>query len=97
MTQLQKTKSKPFHSDEFKAEALGLAEQIGVPKAAKELGIHASQLYQWRKNSKHAKTVTERESALEVEVVRLRRELAQYKEEVAILKKASAYFAKQLK
>ncbi|WP_438985632.1 transposase, partial [Aequoribacter sp.] len=36
------------HSPEFRAEALALAEKIGIPKAAKELGLHDSQLYGWR-------------------------------------------------
>ncbi len=33
------------YSPEFKAEALGLAEQVGVAGVAKELGLHESQPY----------------------------------------------------
>ena len=33
------------HSAEYKHESLKLAAQIGVAKAAKQLGLHESQLY----------------------------------------------------
>ena len=36
------------HAQEFKGDALGLAQRIGVPAAAKELGLNSSQLYGWR-------------------------------------------------
>jgi len=40
--------SRRRYSAEFKSEALGLAEQVGVAGAAKQLGLHESQLYAWR-------------------------------------------------
>ena len=85
------------HSSEYKAEALKLASEIGVTKAAKQLGLHESQLYNWRKDSEHAKSVSEREAALAAENVRLKRQLAQQAEELSILKNAATYFAQQLK
>lgn len=85
------------HSQEYKAEALKLASEIGVTKAAKQLGLHESQLYHWRKDREHAKTVSEREAALAAENVRLKRQLAQQAEELSILKNAATYFAQQLK
>jgi transposase len=48
------TSSKPSyirHSAEYKQESLKLAAQVGVAKAAKQLGLHESQLYTWRKQS----------------------------------------------
>jgi len=36
------------YSDEYKAEALKLADKVGVGAAAKQLGLHESQLYGWR-------------------------------------------------
>ena len=36
-------------SPEFRKEALALAGKIGVAKGARELGLHDSQLYGWRK------------------------------------------------
>jgi transposase len=40
--------SRKRNSQQFKAEALALAERFGVPTAAKQLGLHESQLYSWR-------------------------------------------------
>ena len=49
-----KKTSRKQHSPEFKEEALALAEKIGIPKAAKELGLHDSQLYGWRSKARTA-------------------------------------------
>ena len=43
------------HAPEFRVEALALAEKVGVTKAAKELGLHESQLYSWRTKARAAK------------------------------------------
>lgn len=85
------------HSDEYKQESLKLAAQIGIAKAAKQLGLHGSQLYTWRKLAEHAKTVSEREASLAAENARLKRQLAQQAEELSLLKNAATYFAQQLK
>lgn len=94
-----KPNKKPYirPAASYKAEALKLAERVGVPEAARQLGLHESQLYQWRSQQQHQQTVSQREQEQATEIARLRRELAVAQEEVAILKKASAYFAKQLK
>jgi len=55
------------------------------------LGLHESQLYAWRKQSEHAQTVSEHESSLAAENARLKRQLAQQAEELAILKNAATY------
>jgi transposase len=81
----------------FKTEALGLAEQVGVAGAAKQLGLHESQLYAWRKKARYEASRSETEKELAIENVRLKRQLAKQAEEIEILKKASAYFAKDLK
>lgn len=85
------------HSAEYKRESLKLAAQMGVAKAAKQLGLHESQLYAWRKQSEHAQSVSEREASLATENARLKRQLAQQAEELSILKNAATYFAQQLK
>lgn len=84
------------HSDEFKAEALKLAKQVGIAQAARQLNLHDSQLYDWRKKSEHRKTISEREATLAAENARLKRELVCAREEIEIAKKAATYFAKQL-
>ncbi len=85
------------HSAEYKTEALKLAEQVGVPEAASQLGLHESQLYQWRSQQRHQQSVSHREQEQATEIARLRRELAVAHEEVVILKKASAYLARQIR
>jgi transposase len=85
------------HSAEYKQESLKLAAQIGVAKAAQQLGLHESQLYAWRKQSEHAQSVSEREANLAAENARLKRQLAQQTEELTLLKNAATYFAQQLK
>lgn len=41
-----KTNTKPYtrHAASHKAEALKLTERVGVPEAARQLGLHESQL-----------------------------------------------------
>lgn len=85
------------YSPEFKVEALGLADQVGVSGAAKQLGLHESQLYAWRKKARYEASRSETEKELAAENARLKRQVAKQAEELAILKKAAAYFAKSLK
>jgi transposase len=89
-------------TSEFKLEALRLMESSGKPAAdlARELGVRRNQLYKWKEQldrrgrqvfrgpGKHPESVDE--------VGRLKRELEKVKEERDILKKAAAYFAKEL-
>jgi transposase len=81
------------HSEEFRTEALRLADQVGVAAAARQLNLHPSQMYQWRGKAQHQASVTRRESELATENARLKRLLGQKSEEVDILKKAATYFA----
>jgi transposase len=85
------------HSQEFREEALALAEKIGIPKAAKELGLHDSQLYGWRSKTRAKQDQSDLEQSLAAENARLKRKLAEQAEELAIVKKAATYFAKSLK
>lgn len=89
--------SKNRYPDEFRENALGLARQIGVAKAARELNLHESQLYAWRKKQQMALSCSEREQQQSVEIAKLKRQLAEQAEELAILQKAAAYFARRLK
>ena len=80
-----------------KEEALALAERLGVPAAAKELGLHESQLYGWRVKARADRDQSETERNQAAEIARLKRKVADQAEELAIVKKAAAYFAKSLK
>ena len=98
-------KRTPF-SREFKLEAIRLLEEgkKQVADLARELGIRRNQLYKWKEQKdKRGNEVfpgpgrrigngSEAE-----EIARLKRELAQAKEETEILKKAAAFFARELK
>ncbi len=84
------------HSQEYKSEALALAEKVGVAEAAVQLQLQPSQLYAWRSSAERTKRRGLAEQELAAENARLKRQLAEKEQEVAILKKASAYFAKHL-
>ena len=96
----KKTKSYP---ESFRREAVRLADQSDRTAAdvARELGIHPGQIYNWRtqfnKLSKNQFTVVDgtnysKEEAAEIR--KLKKEVADLKEERDFLKKATAYFAK---
>ena len=60
------------YSPEFRSEALGLAEQVGVPNAANELGLHEFQLYSWRKKARYKASRSETEKQLVIEDAKLK-------------------------
>ncbi len=85
------------YTDEFKAEAVRLAEQGDVPKAkiARDLGICETVLYRWIQQRKGSASGGAALSADEkAELARLRRDVKRLEMERDILKKAAAYFAK---
>jgi transposase len=92
----KKTTRKPY-SDEFKREAIKLADNIGATAACAELGIHTSQLYAWRSKFKREESTSDAERKLLAENAKLKRQLQEQKEENLFLKKASAYFARHQK
>lgn len=88
---------------EFKLEAVRLLELGDKPASqlAAELGIRRNQLYKWQKElsakGKEAFNGSGRKPAAQQnEVTRLKAELKRITEERDILKKAAAYFAKEL-
>lgn len=96
-TKTTSSKARQRHSQQYKTESLALAEKVGVSTAAKQLGLHESQLYSWRSKARLAQDRSAVEERLLVENARLKRQLAEQAEELAIVKKAAAYFAKSLK
>ncbi|HAS3629906.1 TPA: IS3 family transposase [Vibrio cholerae] len=76
-----------LHSAEFKAEALKLAEKLGVATATQHLSLHESQIYGWRKAAKKDTSTSQREKNLAAEVAKLKRQLAEQAEELDIGKK----------
>jgi transposase len=90
------------YTQEFKREAVRQASEPGssTVKVAQDLGIHANLLHRWvrelvpSKDGRVAKADAIA-SALAQENQRLQRELTKVKTERDILKKATAYFAKE--
>ncbi len=91
---------KRKYTPEYRAEAVRLV-RIGdrsVSEVARDLGISMQTLWQWVEQAKveaarpEELTTTERE-----ELKQLRREVARLREEREILKKATAFFAKENK
>lgn len=95
MSETQARRKNKRHTEAFKREAITLSERIGVAKAARQLGLAESLIYGWRK--KYSPDVQEPSDDLINENKRLKRLLAQKEEELAIVKKAATYFAKELK
>lgn len=98
-------KRKPYntYTKEFKLEALRLMDESERPSSeiAMELGIRRNQLYKWKEqmakkgdvaSAKRGRPKKEDQS----ESSKLRAENKRLKEEVAILKKAAIFFAKEL-
>jgi transposase-like protein len=99
-------KRRQVFSRDFKLEAIRLLEEGKKPAAdiARELGIRRNQLYKWKElRDKQGAAVFPGEgrrsskSSDSEEIARLRSEVAKVKEENEILKKAAAFFARELK
>ena len=91
------------HNQAFKEEAIRLALTSTQPiaKTARDLGIKETTLYAWVAQAKKQSTPIKNEQGQETNLVdelnRLRKEVARLKEEREILKKATAFFAKESK
>lgn len=87
----------------FKEEAIRLALTSPQPiaKTAYDLGIKESTLYSWVSQAKDKAPVVPDESGTPANLIeelnRLRKENTRLKEEREILKKATAFFAKETK
>ena len=99
-------KQRQSFSREFKLEAVRLMEEGRKPPAelARELGLRRNQLYKWKgKTDKHGGSAFPGPgrrllaSPEAEENARLKNELTKVKEENEILKKAAAFFARELK
>ena len=100
------TKRKPYttYPKEFKLEALRMMEASDRPASeiAMQLGIRRNQLYKWKEqmtkkgNVASAKRGRPKKEA-QSDSASLRQEVKRLREENEILKKAAAYFARELK
>lgn len=91
------------YTPEFKREAVRMMIEDGlsVPEVSRKLGVRENQLYGWRKKFREqgaeAFPGSGRLSPLEEENRRLKAEVKRLEMERDILKKASAFFASQMK
>lgn len=95
----QVKKANKTYTSEFKESAVKLAIESDQPisQTARELGVNVNTLHTWI--SKYSKPVenTKKRSDEHIydEVKRLKKELAKVTQERDLLKKATAYFAKE--
>ena len=99
MADAQSRRPRRRFTDEFKQQAVRLVLEEGksVTAVARELDLVASALGQWVKHAQADRTQgrTGLTTAEREELVRLRKALRIAEEERDILKKATAFFAKQ--
>ena len=84
---------------EFKEEVVSLVLDQGysVAKAAESVGVKASLVYSWKEKIESEKAMQSLDSSERDELKRLRKEMKELRLEKEILKKASAFFAKEMK
>ena len=83
------------YDNEYKAQAVKLAQEIGGAKAAKELGIPDGTIYCWVKAFKEGRLSASEASHIELRkrVKEQDKEIRRLKEENEFLEEASAFFA----
>lgn len=90
---------KSRFTEEFKAEAIKQVTERGhkVVDVAQRLGVSDKSLYLWIRQSsgKQSSSVNDSVAALKAEMARLKAELKRTTEERDILKKVTAYFARE--
>ena len=97
MTTQKRTRRQ--YTEDFKRDAVALVTDQGykVTEAARSLGINDNQLRRWKQEfEEQASGVSINEDERE-ELKRLRKEVRNLRMEKEILKKASQYFAKEMK
>ena len=93
---------KGLYTPEFRAEAVRMveAERLSVGQVAKRLSVPKSSLNNWVKAARSGKLGDvgkgqRMPTELDVELARVKKELAEVKLERDLLKKFAAYFAKE--
>lgn len=86
---------KANFSDDFKRDAVAQISEGGYPVAevSQRLGVSQHSLYEWKKKFSQPSGGDDKGA----EISRLKRELTRVTEERDILKKATAYFARDAK
>lgn len=90
-------KNRPRFSDEFRHEAVHLLKTSGrtIEQLADDLGVGKSTLGKWKRQIGEADLLAGPHEDMEVELRRLKKENELLRQERDILKKATAFFAKE--
>ena len=94
-------KKRKKYSSEFKEEAVKLITEQGykITEAARNLGVNATMLGRWKREfegSGEDASGLQGSAAMQAELSRLRKENKRLNMEREILKKATAFFAKEM-
>ncbi|MCA9642290.1 MAG: transposase [Myxococcales bacterium] len=88
-------KKRKYYPESFKREAVEqMRSAPSISALAEELRLHENLLYRWRREFEDAMTHAE-SSDPELEIARLRKELAKVTEERDFLQQAAIFFAKK--
>lgn len=90
-----KQKGRREYSQEYKQEAVQLAKKLGISSASRKLDIPLSCLQRWKSQKQAPVEKSQDIVKLQSEVRRLKKELAEEKAVVEMLKKATAFFSKE--
>ena len=102
----QSSQSNKHFTDEYKKQAVQLAERLGsIPEACKKLGLRESTLYGWRakhpewslKPDPKAVDMAAEMAALKEENRRLKKENTDLNDANYILKRAAIFFSQDLR
>ena len=93
-------RTRKSYSNDFKVNAVRLVQSMGRSRASRQLGVSEGSLKTWEKTKAAEKKLSAKEQAEadRQELMTLRKENAELKDVVHILKRAAAVFSKdQLK
>ena len=93
------TRKNKTYSQQFKEETVALVTEQGytVLEAAEAVGVRANQIYNWKQRLSEEASGSRLTGEDRDELLKLRKEVKKLRIEKEILKKASAYFAKEMK
>ena len=102
MSEKSSKRERRTHSPEFKEAAVRMIDEGKAPMSqiARDLGVHVTQLRSWREayheHAAEAFPGRGNQRELEAKVTQLQKALRIKEQEVEILKKATAFFAREL-
>ena len=92
------TKKRRSYTQEFREEAVKLVTEQGysLAEAGRSLGVHANVLGRWKRSIQGSGSGSGGTASIRAELQQLRKKNKRLKMERDILKKATAFFAKEL-